>query len=395
MNVQTSQAPGGILGELVACDPQNTNLLVQKYDYDGIVRGGVIVVHETQRAALYINGVRETLIEPGRFVCDESANIPVLDEMLSVATKGETTYPVSVWFVSTTVENNLLWGVRVVGRDADYAQTINVGLNGSAVVRVAAPETFLDKFVGTLSRFTAEDVAEKIKAWLMTPIRTAAARAFAECGSMIRFQTELPAVQARVREELNAEIGELYGLEFTRFEIRSVESDDYQQIVAEERAGTAEARRLARLGVDYATERRFGILDKAASNEGAGTLMGAGLGLGAGMPMGAAFGEMLRQTAGAGTGTPAGTPFAAAGFAGASAAAATPPPIPPSAAAGAPAYFVALGNVPTGPFSPEQLVAEIRRGALGAGTLVWRAGMASWIPIATDPAFAPLFFPSK
>ena len=127
---------------------------------------------------------------------------------------------------------------------------------------------------------------------------------------MIRFQTELPAVQARVREELNAEIGELYGLEFTRFEIRSVESDDYQQIVAEERAGTAEARRLARLGVDYATERRFGILDKAASNEGAGTLMGAGLGL-------------------------------------------------------------------------------------GAGTLVWRAGMASWIPIATDPAFAPLFFPSK
>lgn len=47
MNVQTSNAPGGVLGKLISCAAQDTSLLVQKYDYDGIVRGAVIVVHET------------------------------------------------------------------------------------------------------------------------------------------------------------------------------------------------------------------------------------------------------------------------------------------------------------------------------------------------------------
>lgn len=119
MNVQTSNAPGGVLGKLISCAAQDTSLLVQKYDYDGIVRGAVIVVHETQRAALYISGVREALIPPGRFACDESSNIPVLTRLLSDTTGGDTTYPVSVWFVSTEVENNLLWGVRVMVRDED------------------------------------------------------------------------------------------------------------------------------------------------------------------------------------------------------------------------------------------------------------------------------------
>lgn len=386
MNVQTSNAPGGVLGKLISCAAQDTSLLVQKYDYDGIVRGAVIVVHETQRAALYISGVREALIPPGRFACDESSNIPVLTSLLSDTTGGDTTYPVSVWFVSTEVENNLLWGVRVMVRDEDYAQTISVALNGAAVMKISRPEVFLDKFVGTASAFTAADVSEKIKAWMTTPIRTAAVQAFSRAGTLLRFQTELAEMQAIVRETLNAEIGELYGIEFTRLEIRGAESDDYRQIVEQERAGTAEARRLARLGVDYSTERRFGIMEKAAGNEGAGTLMGAGIGLGAGMPMGAMFGEMMRgafpqNPLAPAAGTPPPIPSA-------------PPPLPPQPAA-APEYFVAVGNAPTGPFPQERIAEEIRRGALGAGALIWRAGTPNWIPASADPAFAPLFSDKK
>ena len=221
---------------------------------------------------------------------------------------------------------------------------------------------------------------------MTTPIRTAAVQAFSRAGTLLRFQTELAEMQAIVRETLNAEIGELYGIEFTRFEIRGAESDDYRQIVEQERAGTAEARRLARLGVDYPTERRFGIMEKAAGNEGAGTLMGAGIGLGAGMPMGAMFGEMMRgafpqNPLAPAAGTPPPIPSA-------------PPPLPPQPAA-APEYFVAVGNAPTGPFPQERIAEEIRRGAHGAGPLIWRAAPPNWIPASADPAVAPLFSDKK
>ncbi|MBQ8445025.1 MAG: SPFH domain-containing protein [Opitutales bacterium] len=381
MKTPTEKSSENILGSLISCAPQSTELLVQKYDYDGIVRGGVIVVHETQRAALYINGAREKLLPPGRFTCDESANIPILNRLLSTPTGGETTYPVSVWFVSTTIENNLLWGIRILVFDTDYGQTINVALNGSAVVKISRPEIFLDKFVGTCANFTAIDVSEKIKSWLTTPIRTAAVAAFSQNGSLIRFQTAIAEMQARIRETLNSEVGSLYGLNFTRFEVRSIESDDYQSIVREERAGTAQARRLAKLGVNYATERQFGIMEKAAANEGAGTFMGAGMGLGAGLPLGATLGEMMKNTFAPASTPPSGTPPSFS----------TPPPIPPQTQAGAPTYFIALGGKPIGPFSAEQITDEIRRGTFSANTQIWKQGTPNWIPAGTDATFAPLF----
>lgn len=376
----TASPNDNILGSLIACSSGNTDLLVQKYDYDSIVRGGVIVVHETQRAALYINGVREALISPGRFVCNESANIPVLNKLLSAATGGRTTYPVSVWFVSTTVENNLLWGIRILVHDSDYGQTINVGLNGSAVVKISRPEIFLDKFVGTASRFTTSDVAAKIKSWLMTPIRSAAVAAFTQSGSLIRFQTAIAEMQATIRETVNAEIGSLYGLEFTRFEVRGIESEDYQAIIREEQSGTAQTRRLSKLGVNYATERQFGIMERAAGNEGAGMFMGAGMGLGAGLPLGSALGEMMRNIFQPGNQTP---PIPGSSV---------PPPIP---ATGTPSYFIAFAGKPMGPFLPEQLASEIARGTLTPETLVWKQGNPNWQPAGTDSVLAPLFTPSK
>jgi hypothetical protein len=44
------------------------------------------------------------------------------------------------------------------------------------------------------------------------------------------------------------------------------------------------------------------------------------------------------------------------------------------------AYFIAEGGKPVGPLDRDALEQRVREGKLRADTLVWRDGMANWLP---------------
>ena len=86
-----------------------------------------------------------------------------------------------------------------------------------------------------------------------------------------------------------------------------------------------------------------------------------------------AAGQAIGMMVGMGVG-PAGEPL------GRAAAPSAPPPPPPVPAR--PAYHVAVGGQPTGPFTLEQLREQAAKGGLTRASLVWAAGMAGWQPAA-------------
>jgi hypothetical protein len=95
--------------------------------------------------------------------------------------------------------------------------------------------------------------------------------------------------------------------------------------------------------------------------------MGAGLGFGMGAQMGAGFPPPMPAPA----------------------APAMPPPLP-----AAPAFHVALDGQQAGPFAPAQLQQLAAAGRLRPDTLVWRAGLAGWLPAAQVPDLAGLIPPA-
>ena len=50
-------------------------------------------------------------------------------------------------------------------------------------------------------------------------------------------------------------------------------------------------------------------------------------------------------------------------------------------------WFHAADGKPHGPVAAEEIVAGIRSGRIGPGTLVWREGMQQWAPVESTPEF--------
>ena len=64
---------------------------------------------------------------------------------------------------------------------------------------------------------------------------------------------------------------------------------------------------------------------------------------------------------------------------------AAPPPLPTTS------FFVALNGAQAGPFDAAALQGLVREGKLARNTLVWKAGMASWVAADTVAELQPLF----
>jgi hypothetical protein len=116
-------------------------------------------------------------------------------------------------------------------------------------------------------------------------------------------------------------------------------------------------------------ERSFDVLEKAASNEGAGGQFASmGVGLGAGVSIGNAVGNNLGGIINMNPNTP--------------------PPINP-----APTYYVYLNGQQIGGQTIQQISHYAQQGIITADTLVWTPGMTTWAKISTVPQLASLFSP--
>jgi hypothetical protein len=102
-------------------------------------------------------------------------------------------------------------------------------------------------------------------------------------------------------------------------------------------------------------------IEDAANNEGGA---GAGLGVGLGVGLGQSAAAAMHQQP-----MPAG-----------------PPPLPQTEQ-----WFLGASGQQLGPFDRAGLGQQISSGTLTASTLVWRNGMAGWVPASQVPELTPLF----
>ncbi len=237
--------------------------------------GAQLTVRESQVGVFFYNGKAVHAFGPGRHTL-KTANIPVLNKILSIPWGFTSPLRAEVYFINMKVFPNLKWGTRdpVAFKDGEVG-LIRLRAHGVFNVRVIQPLLFINALVGTLGRFTTEDIEEYLN-------RVIVSRFNDYLGDHLKSIFDLPGRYdewaLRLRNKLQDDFAH-FGLGLTHLYINAITPPPEVQQAIDDRSKLGvfdDLNKLIKLKAATA-------LEKAAENPG-GTGEGVGVGMGFMMP---------------------------------------------------------------------------------------------------------------
>lgn len=294
--------------------------MLYKYDKVTILKGSRLIVNPSQEALFVQNGRIDAVFGPGSYNL-ETDNIPLAQQLLSLAYGGDSPNRAEIWFVNKAVAMDISWGtptpLTMEERKFGVPLTIKVRCNGSINLKISDSKLLFTEMAGQGNIFTIENFKESMRGMMISRLqKTLGEYMMTNNTSFVTLQQGITIIeqplQALMQTGLNPyglSIEGCYVKGFTVVEDDSWErykryEDEYFKIhvdatrverlaqadaVRVERLGEAEAHRLESLGTNYQAERQLDILNTAAGNEGMSPLgnpMTLGLGLAAGQTIG-------------------------------------------------------------------------------------------------------------
>lgn len=331
--------------------------------HNQIKYGAQLIVRPGQEAIFVSQGRVADVFGPGQYTL-ETKNLPLLSTVLGWKYGFDSPFKAEVYFVSTRQITDLKWGTPnpVIMRDPDFGP-VRVRAFGSYTLRAVSPRTLLTELVGTDHDFETDEVTEVLRA----AINMAFADVVANSGiAVMDLSARYGELAEQLREAVIERIDDEFGLELPQLYIVNISLPAEVEKALDARSGMGIIGDMQRFQAYQLGQ----AIPDAATNP-AGGLAGAGVGLGMGM---AIAGPMMQNGLGGGGGQ------------GPAPAAAAPPPAPPAVA-----WHIAENGQSVGPFTGDQLAQAITQGRVAPATLVWSAGMASWVQAAQVPQLAGLF----
>jgi membrane protease subunit (stomatin/prohibitin family) len=122
--------------------------------------GAQLIVRDSQAAVFFYLGRAYDAFAPGRHTLT-TANLPVLNKILSIPWALKSPLRAEVYFVNMKLFPNLKWGTKnpVAFKDSELG-LIRLRAFGVFNIRVLQPVLFVNNLVGTQGIFTTEDIDE-------------------------------------------------------------------------------------------------------------------------------------------------------------------------------------------------------------------------------------------
>lgn len=258
-----------------------------------------LIVHETQEALLFKNGVALDLFTAGRHTLD-TQNIPLLRKFVNLPFGGVSPFHCEVYFINKVVSMDVLWGTSspIPIKDALYDIILPVGANGQFAVQIEDSRRFITTMVGTVREFNQVTLTNAFRGILMTKIKDYIANQFVkEKITFLEINAHIESISQVIYENLSVEFAK-YGIRLVNFNVNSIFVPENDPSYVRLKAALARKAEMNIVGYNYQQERTFDVLEGAAKNEGTGAgVMGAGMGLGMGANLGnvisAAFGGAI------------------------------------------------------------------------------------------------------
>lgn len=328
--------------------------MVWRFERQGneIKNGAKLTVREGQVAVFVHEGEIADAFAPGMYEL-ATRNLPILSTLQAWPHGFESPFKAEVYFCSTRVFTDLKWGTKnpVIARDPEFGP-VRLRAFGTYAIRVKDPGVFIREVVGTDGHFTVDEISEQLRNTIVARFGTIVAGSGIPVLDLAASMDKLGQfVTGRIAPEFAN-----YGLELATMLVENVSLPPEVEAALDRRTSMGVVGDLGRYAQFQAAE----AMRAAASNPGAA-------GQAAGMMVGMGLGQH----------GPWGQPAAA------------PPPPPPPAAP--PAWHVAAGGQATGPFTLDQLRAQVGSGSLARSSLVWAQGMGGWQAAGEVADLAPLF----
>jgi len=336
-----------------------------KYPSDDLRVGTQLIVYSSQTAFFMKGGAICDELEAGTYTL-ESANLPILNNIINIPFGNQSPFKADVWFINRLSKLDIQWGTPqpIQLEDPKYKIIVPIRAYGQYGLKVTNPRLFLESLIGNMIFFTSDKIDQYFKGRIISILNTLLAKAIVYEGvSVLDINTRLVDMSENCNQQLNDKVKK-YGIEIIEFAIASINIPQDDESVKRLKKAKDLAARINITGRDiYQMERSFDVLDKAASNEGAGgQMVGLGAGLGAGFGVGSAVGNITGQSLNT---------------------------APPSIEQGK-TYYIYLDNKQIGGQTISAIASLIQEGKADRNTLVWTAGMQNWLPIYQVPELVSL-----
>jgi membrane protease subunit (stomatin/prohibitin family) len=254
--------------------------------------GAQLIVRDSQAAVFFYHGKAYDAFGVGRHTV-KTANIPVLNKILSIPWAMKSPLRAEVYFVNMKVFPNLRWGTKnpVAFKDSELG-LIRLRAFGIFNVRVLQPVLFINNLVGTQGIFGTGDIEEFLSRVIVSRFNDHLGE---NLDSLLNLPGRYDELSSGLMERLEEDLGH-YGIGLTHLYISSITPpEDVQQAIDDK----------SRLGVfddlnSLLKMKAAMAVEKASENPGEA---GAGLGMGMGFMMPAMFRDYLKGQGGAGEAT--------------------------------------------------------------------------------------------
>ena len=249
--------------------------------------GSQVIVRESQAAIFFRDGKALDVFGPGRHTITVG-NIPLLIDLLKLATRGKTPFQAEVYYVSTRQYLDQKWGTPepVALRDADFG-IVRLRAFGTFAMQIQDPQLFVNRIVGTQGFYETRQIEGYLRGILITKMTDL-------LGELGRSVLDLPALYEEIGAGVKAKAQDDFaavGIELRALYVNNISMPEKVQQAIDERAA------IGALGgmQAYLQASAAQAMRDAAQQEGGAGLAGAGVGLGAGAGLGATMAQVIGQ----------------------------------------------------------------------------------------------------
>ncbi|RLC26397.1 MAG: SPFH domain-containing protein [Deltaproteobacteria bacterium] len=255
--------------------------------------GAQLIVRESQAGVLFYKGKACDAFGPGRHTL-KTGNIPILTKILAVPWGMTSPLRAEVYMANMKVFPNLKWGTRdpVAFKDSELG-LIRLRAFGVFNIQVVQPVLFINSLVGTMGKFTTEEIEEYLKRVIVSRFNDHLGE---NLDSLFNLPGQYDELSEGLKERLQKDFSH-FGLGLNELYITSITPPADVQKAIDDRS------RLSVLtDLDGLIKMKAAMaMEKAAESPGDA---GAGLGMGLGFMMPAMFAQsMSPQGAGPRPGT--------------------------------------------------------------------------------------------
>lgn len=213
----------------------SNEVLAHKHEKEDFTIGSQLIVHESQEALFFRDGMIFDQFTAGRHTLVTN-NIPKVRDYMKLGTGGINVFHCEVYFINMTTQMGIRWGTDSKVRLFDPASGLHVeiGASGNYNMRVTDARNLILKLVGTTDGLIQSDITGEgksygtgmFKALIINKVKANLARIIKEENlNILEIDAYLDVLSSKLMADINEALDE-YGLTMPEFYVTSIVTPD-------------------------------------------------------------------------------------------------------------------------------------------------------------------------